>query len=125
MSILCFELDFCFKKPWTCATVLVSLSGEVQLSLTCTWSNSMPAITMPSPASRYEGSTWRKITLEDSLYEMWSFSSSILFGQLLRFTSGLHICQLFVLIQVKVLPTRRVQYCLSFSLSACPDLFYT
>lgn len=82
----------------------------------------MPAVTMPSPASRYEGSTWREITLDDSLEELWSFSSPILTGQLLllRFLSALHSCQLSMLIQTKLLPIRRAQYCLSFNLCAAP-----
>lgn len=96
------------------------------VSLTCTWSSRMPAVTMPSPASRYEGSTWRQTTLEDSLEEPWSFSSSISSGQLLLLglLRGLHSCQLSVPIQTKALPTRRAQYCLSFSVSACPVLLY-
>lgn len=83
----------------------------------------MPAVTMPSPASRHEGSTWRQSTLDVSLEEMWSFSSSILSGQLLllRFMCGLHSRQLSVLIQTKLLPTGRAQYCLSVKL---PSLFH-
>lgn len=76
------------------------VNNTSNLPLTCTWSSSMPAVTMPSPASRYEGSTWRQITLDDSLEEIWSFTSSILSGQLLglRFIAALRSCQLFVLI---------------------------
>lgn len=93
-------------------------TSSVLVSLTCTWSSSMPAVTMPSPASRYEGNTWRQISLEDSLEEMWSFSSSISSGQqplllllllllLLGFMCGLHSCQLSVLIQTKLLVNKK------------------
>lgn len=70
------------------------VNNTSNLPLTCTWSSSMPAVTMPSPASRYEGSTWRQITLDDSLEEIWSFTSSILSGQLLglRFIAANFLC---------------------------------
>lgn len=115
-----FDLSYCSPPTYNLCCV-------IQLALTCTLSSSMPAITMPSPASRYEGSTWRQITLGDSLEETLSFSTSMLSGELLlqRFMSGPHSCQLSVLIQTKLLPTRRAQYCncLSLSLSDCPALF--
>lgn len=46
-------------------------------TLTCAWSSSMPAAIIASPASRYEGSTWRQIPLEVSLVRRVSLIFSI------------------------------------------------
>lgn len=70
---------------------------------------------MTSPASRYGSSTWRQIALDDSLEELWSFTSSMLPGQqLLRSHVRLALLRRTVIIQTKLLPTRGDQYCLSF-----------
>lgn len=64
----------------------------IHLSLTCTRSSNMPAAIMPSPASRYEGITWRQITLEDSLLGTWSLNFCIFSRELLGLgvIPGLH-----------------------------------
>lgn len=113
---------FFYLPAWILLQITSHLSGLVcsvsmvvcHLPLTCTRSSSMPAVTMPSPANRYDGSTWRQITLDDSL-ELWSFPFPILSGQILglRSTSSLHNCQLFALIWAKMLPTKESRPCLS------------
>lgn len=55
--------------------------------LTCTWSSSMPAAIIASPASRYGGSTWRQIPLEDSVVGRCSLIFSIFTTELLGRTS--------------------------------------
>lgn len=89
----------------------VSHPSPAGVKLTCSWSSNIPAITIPSPASRYEGSTWRRIIQEDSVKERWSFSSPILTGLM----SALHSC-LHVLFQNKVLPIREAHNCLSLGM---------
>lgn len=54
-----FHVTNSAQRRWSCF--------RESSSLTCTWSSSMPAAIIPSPASRYGGSTWRQIPLDDSL----------------------------------------------------------
>lgn len=87
-SIMFSLLQFPF---WGRHLVTIRLHLSCQLSLTWTWSSSMPAVTMPSPANTYAGSTWRQIIPEDSPEELWSFTSSMLSRELLRPT-GVSVC---------------------------------
>lgn len=68
-SITFFTLQTETRKSWGYFRELTTL--------TCAWSSSMPAAIIASPASRYEGSTWRQIPLEVSLVRRVSLIFSI------------------------------------------------
>lgn len=74
--------------------------------LTCAWSSSMPAVTIPSPASRYEGNTWKQISLDDSLDEVWSFSSPMVPGH-----QHLLLLVLLMLLLCHQCVTKQTLYC--------------